>query len=48
MTDARPLLAGSLNKYGFGQADNVWEMGGVLPRSSPTNKAKSGIRYKWP
>jgi len=31
MTDARPLLAGSLNKYGFGQADKVWEMGGVFP-----------------
>lgn len=24
-------LAGNLNKYGFGQADNVWSVDGICP-----------------
>ena len=26
-----PKLAGSLNKYGFSQADNVWDTNGISP-----------------
>jgi|GEM_PF-3137146 len=42
MTDARPLLAGSLNKYGFGQADKVWEMGGCSPTILAYNQGQIG------
>lgn len=30
-TKNEPMLAGSLNKYGFAQADNVWSIGGACP-----------------
>jgi hypothetical protein len=29
--EGRPILAGSLHRYGFAQADSVWSVGGVSP-----------------
>lgn len=31
MGSNKPVIAGSLNKYGFKQADDVWSIGGVSP-----------------
>jgi hypothetical protein len=37
-----PKLAGSLNKYDFGQADNVWSIGGVSPTILAYNQGQIG------
>ena len=31
MKEIKPILAGSMNKYGFSQADNVWDTHGISP-----------------
>ena len=31
MDKGKPKLAGSLNLYGFDQADNVWSVDGISP-----------------
>lgn len=31
MKPNEPMLAGSLNKYGFAQADSVWSVNGICP-----------------
>lgn len=37
-----PKLAGSLNRYDFGQADNVWSIGGVSPTILAYNQGQIG------
>ena len=37
-----PKLAGSLRKYNFAQADNVWSIGGVCPTILAYNAGQIG------
>jgi hypothetical protein len=39
---SEPKLAGSLNKYDFGQADNVWSIWGVSPTILAYNQGQIG------
>ena len=39
---SEPKLAGSLNRYDFGQADNVWSIGGVSPTILAYNQGQIG------
>ena len=39
---SEPKLAGSLNKYDFGQADNVWSIYGVSPTILAYNQGQIG------
>lgn len=38
----KPIRIGSLNKYNFGQADNVWWTGGVAPTILAYNQGQIG------
>ena len=37
-----PKIAGSLNKYGFSQADNVWDVNGISPTILAYNQGQIG------
>ena len=37
-----PKLAGSLRRYNFGQADNVWSLGGISPTILAYNQGQIG------
>jgi hypothetical protein len=39
---SEPKLAGSLNRYDFGQADNVWSIYGVSPTILAYNQGQIG------
>ena len=38
----KPKIAGSLNKYGFQQADNVWSVDGICPTILAYNQGQIG------
>lgn len=42
MCNDKPIIAGSLRKYGFAQADNVWDIGGVCPTILAYNQGQIG------